>query len=70
MEIDQLVESLEFRFAAAGVDNAKRVAEELLAQEERRRQRDDEAVGDRAHDRQDDHAALPAGVVEEAEQTG
>jgi len=32
MEIDQLIESLEFRFAAAGVDNAKRVAEELLAE--------------------------------------
>lgn len=31
MEIDQLIESLEFRFAAAGVDNAKRVSEELLA---------------------------------------
>ncbi len=31
MEIDQLIESLEFRFSAAGVDNAKRVAEELLA---------------------------------------
>ncbi|HSR88741.1 MAG TPA: peptide chain release factor N(5)-glutamine methyltransferase [Pontiella sp.] len=31
MEISQLVESFEFRFAAAGVDNAKRVAEELLA---------------------------------------
>jgi release factor glutamine methyltransferase len=31
MEIDQLIESFEFRFAAAGVDNAKRVAEELLA---------------------------------------
>ncbi len=31
MEIDQLIESLQFRFAAAGVDNAKRVAEELLA---------------------------------------
>lgn len=32
MEIDQLIESLEFRFVAAGVDNAKRVAEELLAE--------------------------------------
>lgn len=32
MEIDQLVESLEFRFAAAGVDNARRVVEELLAE--------------------------------------
>lgn len=31
MEIDQLIESLEFRFSAAGVDNARRVAEELLA---------------------------------------
>lgn len=31
MEIDQLIESFEFRFAASGVDNAKRVAEELLA---------------------------------------
>lgn len=31
MEVDQLVESFEFRFKAAGVDNAKRVAEELLA---------------------------------------
>lgn len=31
MDIDQLIESLEFRFAASGVDNAKRVAEELLA---------------------------------------
>ncbi len=31
MEIDQLVESFEFRFTAAGVDNAKRVTEELLA---------------------------------------
>lgn len=31
MEIDQLIESLQFRFAASGVDNAKRVAEELLA---------------------------------------
>ena len=31
MEIDQLVESFEFRFKASGVDNAKRVAEELLA---------------------------------------
>jgi len=31
MEIDQLIESLEFRFKAAGVDNARRVAEELLA---------------------------------------
>jgi release factor glutamine methyltransferase len=31
MEIEQLIESLEFRFTAAGVDNAKRVAEELLA---------------------------------------
>lgn len=32
MEIDQLIDSLEFRFQAAGVDNAKRVAEELLAE--------------------------------------
>ena len=32
MEIGQLIESLEFRFAAAGVDNARRVAEELLAE--------------------------------------
>ena len=31
MEINQLVESLELRFTAAGVDNARRVAEELLA---------------------------------------
>lgn len=31
MEIGQLVESFEFRFKAAGVDNARRVAEELLA---------------------------------------
>jgi release factor glutamine methyltransferase len=31
MEISQLIESFEFRFAAAGVDNARRVAEELLA---------------------------------------
>lgn len=31
MEIDQLVESFEFRFRASGVDNAKRVAEELIA---------------------------------------
>ena len=31
MDIDQLIESFEFRFTAAGVDNAKRVAEELLA---------------------------------------
>jgi len=31
MEIDQLVESFVFRFKAAGVDNPKRVAEELLA---------------------------------------
>jgi release factor glutamine methyltransferase len=31
MEIDQLVESFAFRFKASGVDNAKRVAEELLA---------------------------------------
>ncbi|MDZ8119664.1 peptide chain release factor N(5)-glutamine methyltransferase [Pontiella agarivorans] len=31
MDIDQLVESLEFRFNASGVDNAKRVTEELLA---------------------------------------
>jgi release factor glutamine methyltransferase len=31
MEIDQLIESLAFRFAASGVDNVKRVAEELLA---------------------------------------
>ncbi|WP_372846298.1 peptide chain release factor N(5)-glutamine methyltransferase [Pontiella sp.] len=31
MEVDQLIESLEFRFTAAGVDNARRVAEELLA---------------------------------------
>ncbi len=32
MDMDQLIESLEFRFAAAGVDNAKRVTEELLAE--------------------------------------
>lgn len=31
MDIDQLVESLEFRFKASGIDNAKRVTEELLA---------------------------------------
>ncbi len=31
MNISQLIESFEFRFQAAGVDNAKRVAEELLA---------------------------------------
>ncbi|MDF7801655.1 peptide chain release factor N(5)-glutamine methyltransferase [Pontiellaceae bacterium B1224] len=31
MDIDQLIESFEFRFQAAGVDNAKRVTEELLA---------------------------------------
>jgi release factor glutamine methyltransferase len=31
MDIDQLVESLAFRFSASGVDNARRVAEELLA---------------------------------------
>lgn len=31
MDISQLVESLEFRFMASGIDNAKRVAEELLA---------------------------------------
>ncbi len=31
MEIAQLIDSLEFRFTAAGVDNARRVAEELLA---------------------------------------
>jgi release factor glutamine methyltransferase len=31
MDIDQLVESFEFRFKASGIDNAKRVAEELLA---------------------------------------
>jgi release factor glutamine methyltransferase len=31
MEIAQLVESFELRFAAAGVDNARRVAEEMLA---------------------------------------
>lgn len=31
MEVNQLVESLELRFQAAGVDNARRVAEELLA---------------------------------------
>jgi release factor glutamine methyltransferase len=31
MEIAQLIESFVFRFTAAGVDNAKRVAEELLA---------------------------------------
>ncbi|MDF7823749.1 peptide chain release factor N(5)-glutamine methyltransferase [Pontiellaceae bacterium B12227] len=32
MEVDQLIESFEFRFQAAGVDNARRVAEELLAE--------------------------------------
>ncbi len=31
MDVDQLVESFEFRFKASGIDNAKRVAEELLA---------------------------------------
>ncbi len=31
MDIQQLVESFEFRFEAAGVDNARRVSEELLA---------------------------------------
>ncbi|WP_372795351.1 peptide chain release factor N(5)-glutamine methyltransferase [Pontiella sp.] len=31
MDIDQLVESFEFRFNSAGVDNAKRVVEEMLA---------------------------------------
>ncbi|QBG47745.1 peptide chain release factor N(5)-glutamine methyltransferase [Verrucomicrobia bacterium S94] len=31
MDIDQLIESLEFRFKASGVDNARRVTEELLA---------------------------------------
>jgi len=31
MDIDQLVESFEFRFSSTGIDNAKRVAEELLA---------------------------------------
>jgi release factor glutamine methyltransferase len=31
MEIGQLIESFAFRFAASSVDNAKRVAEELLA---------------------------------------
>ncbi len=31
MDVDQLIDSLEFRFNAAGVDNAKRAAEELLA---------------------------------------
>jgi release factor glutamine methyltransferase len=31
MEIGPLVESFEFRFKAAGVDNARRVAEEMLA---------------------------------------
>ena len=32
MEIAQLIESLEFRLSASGVDNARRVAEELLAE--------------------------------------
>ncbi len=31
MNIEELIASLQFRFAAAGVDNAKRVVEELLA---------------------------------------
>lgn len=31
MDVTQLIESLEFRFTASGVDNAKRVAEEMLA---------------------------------------
>lgn len=31
MDIEQLIESLEFRFQAAGVENTKRVTEELLA---------------------------------------
>jgi len=31
MEADQLIESFEFRFAAAGVRKPKRVSEELLA---------------------------------------
>lgn len=31
MDIDQLIDSLEFRFQAAGIDNAKRVTEELIA---------------------------------------
>ncbi len=31
MQMLQLIESFEYRFAAAGVDNARRVAEELLA---------------------------------------
>ena len=31
MDIEQLIESLQFRFSSSGVDNAKRVAEELLA---------------------------------------
>ncbi|MBN2685678.1 MAG: peptide chain release factor N(5)-glutamine methyltransferase [Pontiellaceae bacterium] len=31
MDIEQLIDSLQFRFGAAGVDNAKRVAEELTA---------------------------------------
>ncbi len=31
MDIDHLIESFEFRFKAAGVDNARRVAEEMLA---------------------------------------
>ena len=32
MEVNQLIESFEFRFQAAGVDNARRVTEELLAE--------------------------------------
>ena len=31
MDIKQLVDSFEFRFTAAGIDNARRVSEELLA---------------------------------------
>ena len=31
MDTEQLIESLQFRFAASGIDNAKRVAEELTA---------------------------------------
>ena len=32
MDVEQIIDSLKFRFAAAGVDNAKRVAEEVLAE--------------------------------------
>ena len=32
MDIEQLADSLEFRFSAAGIDNVKRVTEEMLAE--------------------------------------